>query len=48
MAPPQDGGDVRHSHRHARMAAVGTLHGIDCQDAQGVDGELLVIHEQGG
>ena len=31
----------RHAHRHARMARVGLLHGVDGQEADGVDAGLL-------
>jgi hypothetical protein len=35
MAAPQNLGDFRHAHRHARVAGVGLLHGIHGQGADG-------------
>jgi len=40
-AGKQDRGDVRHAHGHARMAAIGGLHRVHRQNADGV-GELGV------
>ena len=40
-AIPKDICDGSRAHRHARMTAVGFLHGIDREEADGVDTEVI-------
>ena len=54
IAAPQRLGDLRHAHRHARVPALGGLHGIDGEHAQrvaqlrarGGQGSYLGVHAQ--
>ena len=40
-ARPDHEGRIGHPHRHAGVAALGLLHGVDGEEAEGVDRELL-------
>ena len=43
MALPEDGGQVGHPHRHARMAGVGALYTVHSQGPDSVGGQMVPL-----